>query len=145
MSVNVEINFQEAIQNGYYTATGKIYETCKYSCLVYHICLHPYKRVRFPNGRVETIYGEAQEFNYDHPDFLEMLGHAEVCPHGLHSTVEKISEHNLEDFSRAVLGMGIENPMSLIKKAIELVSERNTIRTQMRAVQRAAAKRNIEQ
>ena len=134
-------NLQTAIQNGKYTAEAVFFENTKKDWrgenagrgVCEQICITPY-------------HGEDHIFTPSHPDFVGMFRVATQCSHGLHWSEEAITEENLADFSRTVLAHGyIENPMARIQKAIELVSERDTIRTQMRAVQRAAAKRSIEQ
>ena len=130
-------NLQKAIQNGNYTASAVFFEDTKKDWrgenygrgVCKQICITPYE-------------GEDHIFTPSHPDFVGMFRVATQCFHGLHWSEEAITEENLADFSRTVLAHGyIEDPMARIQKAMKLVSERNTIRTQMKAVQRAASER----
>lgn len=129
-----EVNFQDAITRGNYTAYGVQYTTNGRDHIIASVTIHPYKRVSgWGWSKVER--GEAQTFGYDHPQFSEMVDKGLQV--GLHSDVVEVSEETLEDYTRCVLASRITDPMALIRKAIEVVDSRRRER-EAAAVKRKA-------
>lgn len=131
-----EVNFQDAISRGNYTASGVQYTTNGRDHIIVSVTISPYKRVS-GWGWSKVVRGEAQTFGYDHPQFSEMEDKGLQV--GLHSEVIEVSEETLEDYTRCVLASRITDPMALIRKAIRLIDTRKE-RQERKIRQEAQAK-----
>lgn len=131
-----EVNFQDAISRGNYSASGVQYTRDGSDHLIVSVTLTPYKRVS-GWGWSKCVWGEPQTFKYDHPQFSEMADKGLQV--GLHSDVIEVNEEILEDYTRCVLSSKITNPMEFIRKAIRVIDARKE-RQARKAAERQARK-----
>ena len=116
------MTFQESIESRRFTASAVLFEPTKRggsagTGYAKSVRLTPYDR--------RGDYGEAQEFNFDHPEFRGMVEAATSCTHGMMFSEEKITGENLADFSRTVLSSPYcEDPMEKIKQAMKMIESR---------------------